>query len=316
MKAMTYNQFGSVDVLQLADLPTPQPAAGEVLVAVRATSVNPIDNRVRGGLMGPLVKKTFPRVPGADIAGVVAAVGANVTGLAPGDAVFGAVDPFKGGSFSEYVNVPANQLAIKPAKLSFEDAATLPMTGLAALYSLRELGRVKKGDAVLIHGASGAVGLFAIQLAKRFGAHVTAVASGPGLQLVRDFGADVAIDYRTDASRGQSFDRLFDVILDNSGAMPFAKGKRFLKSDGRLIEPQPTIPKVIGSKLANLVRSKKHLTLITVPKRADLEALREMVVAGELAPTIARRYRFEESKDAFSEMERGGVVGKLVVAVP
>lgn len=313
MKALAYDKFGGVDVLHAADLPAPRVAKGQVLVAVHATSINVIDSRVRNGAMGPLVNKKFPKVPGADIAGIVTEIGSGVTGLKVGDAVYGAADPMKGGAFAEFVSVPAIQLARKPETLSFEQAAAVPIAALAALLSLRDLGMVKPGAKVLIHGASGAVGLFAIALAKQMGAHVTAVAGTGGIPAVRDAGADVVIDYR--AQDGQTFATAFDVILNASGHMPYAKAMRYLTSKGRLIEPSPSIPVVIGSTIANLFRRRKHKALITIPRRADLEALSAMIAAGTLRPTIAKVYAFAEAKQAFAAMERGGTVGKLVVAI-
>ncbi len=226
MKAVIYDRFGPADVFRLADVTPPVPAKGRVLVTVRATTVNVIDSRVRDGLMGPLVNKKFPKTPGADVAGVVAAVGPGVTAFEVGDEVFGAADPFKGGAFAESVAIPQGQLAPKPAGLSFEQAACLPVAGIAALTSLRDLGRVKSGDAVLIHGASGSVGLFAVQIAKQFGAKVTAVTGPGGLAAVRGFGADVVIDYRTQA--GATFAGPFDVIVNASGKLPFPLGRQLL----------------------------------------------------------------------------------------
>lgn len=313
MKAIAYDKFGPVEVLHAAELPKPTAAKGQVVVAVRASSINVIDNRVRNGLMGPLVSKKFPKVPGADVAGVVTEVGPGVTGVKAGDAVFGAVDPMKGGAFAEFVGLAARQLAPKPASLSFEEAATLPIAGLAALISLRDLGKLKAGAKVLIHGASGAVGLFAIQIAKHMGAHVTAIAGTSGIAAVKDAGADVAIDYRK--QDGQRFDMMFDLILNASGQMPYAKAKHHLMAGGTLIEPSPTIPMVIGSTIANLFRSRKHKTLITIPRRADLEALSGMIAAGVLKPTVARVYPIADAKQAFAAMEKGGTVGKLIVTM-
>jgi 2-desacetyl-2-hydroxyethyl bacteriochlorophyllide A dehydrogenase len=313
MKALTYDHFGNADALHVSDLPKPVPGKNEVVIAVRATSVNVIDNRVRQGTMGPLVNKKFPKVPGSDVAGVVTEVGADVGDFKVGDAVFGAVDPFKGGAASEYVKVPASQLAMKPKALSFEEAASLPIAGLAALYSLRDLGKVSAGSKVLIHGASGAVGLFAIQIAKASGAHVTAVAGTSGLAAVKDMGADIAIDYKKQDAT--AFPSTFDVIINASGKFPFSAGKKFLTADGRLIEPSPTIPVFIGSKIANLFRRKKHLVLQTFPKRQDLDHLSKLIETGALRTTIARRFGFAEAAEAFATQEKGGVVGKLIVSM-
>ena len=314
MKAIVYDQFGPVETLHAAELPTPTAGKGQVVVNMQASSVNVIDSRVRKGLMGPLVNKRFPKIPGADIAGTIVEVGPGVTTLKVGDAVFGAVDPMKGGAFAEFVALRADQLAPKPTALSFEEAAALPIAGLAALLSIRDLVRTKAGARVLIHGASGAVGLFAAQIAKRMGAHVTAVAGTGGIAAVRLAGADEVIDYRK--QDGQTFAGTFDVILNASGQMPYAKARRFLAAGGTLIEPSPTIPLVIGSTLANLLRSRKHKTLITSPRRPDLETLSAMASRGDLKPTIALTYPLDAAKEAFAATEKGGVVGKVIVTIP
>jgi NADPH:quinone reductase-like Zn-dependent oxidoreductase len=313
MKALSYDTFGGVDVLHMAELPIPQPRKGQVLVAVRATSLNLIDARVRKGLMGVLVNRRFPKVPGADVAGIVAAVGPGVTAFKVGDAVFGAVNPFTGGSLSEYVAVPDSQLAVKPSGLSYEEAASLPIAGLAALQAMRQLGQVGAGSRVLIHGASGPVGLFAVQIAKRLGAHVTAVAGTQGLTAVRKAGADVLVDFRT--QDGQHFETKFDVILNASGAMPFAHARRFLVATGRHVEPSPTVPLFIGSKLANLFRPMKHLALAVSPNRADLEEMAGLAERRQIVPVIAKRFAFPDAKHAFEALDRGGHVGKLVVSI-
>jgi NADPH:quinone reductase-like Zn-dependent oxidoreductase len=314
MKALAYNTFGSLDVLHIAELPVPQPRRGQLLVAVRATSLNLIDARVRKGTMGVLVNKRFPKIPGADVAGIVAAVGADVGTFKVGDAVFGAVNPFVGGSLSEYVAVPAARLALKPAGLSFEEAASLPIAGLAALQALRDLGQAGTGSRVLIHGASGPVGLFAVQIAKHLGAHVTAVVAGAhGVAAVARAGADKVLDSRM--PDGQAFGHPFDIILNASGAMPFAEAKRWLVPNGRHIEPSPTVPLFIGSKLANLVRSKKHLALAVSPNRADLELLAQLAEQRRVVPVIAQRFAFPDAKRAFGALDQGGNVGKLVVSI-
>lgn len=313
MKAVIYDQFGPIDVFRLADLTPPLPAKGQVLVSVRATTVNVIDSRIRNGLMVPLVSKRFPKTPGADVAGVVAAVGLGATAFKVGDEVFGAADPFKGGAFAESIVIPESQLSRMPYGLSFEQAACLPVAGIAALTSLRNLGKVKAKDEVLIHGASGAVGLFAVQIAKKFGAMVTAVTGTGGLATVRSFGADVIMDYR--AKDGGTFAGPFDVIVNASGKLPFALGRRFLKPSGRLIEPSPSIPIVIGSTLANPFRGQKHLPLMAAIQRVDLETLARMVAENTLRTTVSSTYPLTEFRAAFNQMEKGGTVGKVVVTM-
>lgn len=269
MRCICYDRFGTVAELHESEIAEPSLGPRSVLVEVMATSINVIDYRVRNGSLVPLVNKRFPKIPGADFAGVVKAVGKRVRSLKPGDLVYGATDPFKGGTFAEFVLVPEDQVARKPPTLSFEEAASVPVTSLAALISLRDLGQSKRGDELLIHGASGAFGLAALQLASKFGVEVTAVVSPSGVELGRSLGAKRIIDYKNeDAS---SFDRQFDIIINASGKFPFDRAKKFLKPQGRFIEPSPTIPIFIGSKLANLFRSRKHLMLQTMARRRDLD---------------------------------------------
>lgn len=310
MKALQYDTFGSAEVFHFADAPAPVAGAGEVVVGVVARSINLIDIRVRSGMMGPLVNRRFPKVPGADFAGTVLEVGRGVTDFKPGDRVFGAANPFVGGSFAEQLAVPVKQIAHMPDGLDLADAAALPIAGLAALVSIRDLGRVTGGSRILVHGATGPVGLAAVQIAKSLGAHVTAVA-GAGLEAAMGLGADVGLDYRT-AQPIPSASR-FGVILNASGKMPFAVGRPYLAAKGVLIEPSPTIPIFIGSKLANLFRLQKHLVLAVQPRRQDLDQLAAMVSAGELKPIIAATYRFDDAVAAFGQVEAGGVVGKVVV---
>lgn len=310
MKAIAYDRFGGSEVMHIAELPAPVAGDHDVVVAVEARSINLIDVRVRSGMMGPLVNKRFPKVPGADFAGTVVSVGGGVNSVKPGDRVFGAADPFKGGSFAERVSVPATQVAPMPAGLTAADAAVLPIAGLAALFSMRDLGKVEAGQKVLVHGATGPVGHNAVQLAKLMGAQVTAV-GGAGLETAQQLGADAVIDYRTGA--GVPANSRFDVILNASGKMPFAIGKAHLTPRGRLIEPSPTIPVFIGSKLGNLLRSQKHLVLTTQPRSADLAYLGKLVVDGKLKPVIANTFNFNDALAAFAMVERGGAVGKVLV---
>lgn len=311
MKALTYHQFGNAEVLNIEDVPEPKVTDGGVLVSFRASTVNVIDYRARNGSLAPFVNNKFPKIPGTDIAGIVTAVGRDVQRFKVGDAVFGATDPFKGGAFAEVVALPESALAVKPEMLSFNEVATLPITGLAALQSLRDLGKIKSGALVLIYGSSGAMGLFTIQLAKYFDAHVTAVCGTQGVSLSKSMGADIVLDYKADSI---VFDRKFDIILNLSGNFPFDRAYQYLKPDGRCVEPSPTIPKFLGSKILNLFRSKKHLMLQTKVTPDDLALLASLVVNGRLKVTIAKVYPLMAAKQAFIDMEKGGVVGKIVVS--
>ena len=313
MKALAYRQFGSAEVLNIEnDLPEPTPADDEIVVEVKATSINVIDYRVRNGVLWPLADKKFPKIPGADAAGRVVAVGSRVQQLRMGDLVVGMTNPFQGGTFAERVAVKASCAARIPDGVEIEQAACLPIAGLAALLSIRDLGKVRNGCRVLINGASGATGLFAIQIAKKLGAHVTAVCGTKGIDSCRALGADVAIDYKREKLAPTT---PFDVLLEYSSAMPFKVGRTYLSKNGLFIDASPTIPRFIGSILTNPFRSQKHLMLQTAATTANLEYLLQLVQSGELKVTIADRYPLAESRRAFSQMEAGGTVGKIVIRV-
>ena len=311
MRAITYDRFGPLNVLRASVTAEPRPGNREVLVGVRACSLNVIDIRTRNGTMGPLVSKRFPKIPCSDVAGIVSACGLGVSVCKVGDRVFGAADPLKGGMLAEQALVPENQLALMPDCLSFEEAAATPIAALAALYSLRELGSLKDGQDVLVHGASGPVGLYAIQLAKLAGGVVTAVASANGVRLAQEFKADRVLDYQ----KNERIEGPYDIVINASGKMPYAKGRKLLKPRGRLIEPSPDIPTFIGSMLANLVRSRRHLMLTTVPRRKDLLYIGELLSTGRLKTTIAKVFPFDQAIEAFAAMERGGNLGKIVIQV-
>lgn len=309
MKAVMFDRFGGVETLALRDTPDPAPAAGEIVVETRAISLNLIDSKVRSGAMGPLVSKKFPKTTGADFAGIVSAVGERAGGLKVGDAVFGAVDPLRGGAYAERVSAPASAVAKKPESLSFETAAAIPIAGLAALYSIRDLGKARPGAKALIHGASGGVGLYAVAIAKALGMHVTAVA-GAGGEIVREAKADVVVDYRR---KGELPPGPYDIILNASGKLPFSLARSQLAPRGVLVEPSPTIPVFIGSKIANLFRGRKHAVLQTVPRTADLEELARLAASGAITPRVANTFSFSEFMEAYRMLESGGVVGKIVV---
>jgi len=310
MKALTYRQFGGPDRLRVEDLPEPVPQEDGVVLAMAASSLNVIDIRSLKGLMAPFVDRKFPKIPGTDIAGIVTATGSRASRFKIGDRVFGATNAFKGGAFAEYVAVPQSALTLIPDFMTVQEAAALPTTGLAALYALRDLGRVKPNDRVLIYGSSGAAGLFAIQIAKALGAATTTVSGTAGVAASKAMGADEAIDYKSGsvAPSGK-----FDVIVDFSSHFPFAAARRYLKDAGRFIEASPSIPKFIGSLLANPFRKQKHLMLQTVARGADLDELVSLVKRGKLRVTIARSFPIQEAKQAFIDHDRGGVVGKIAI---
>ncbi len=323
MKAMIYTEYGSPDVLRLADVPKPTPKAGEVLVKVHAAAVNNADIRLLRakpflvrlsglGVFGP----KHP-ILGADIAGRVEAVGSGVVGLMPGDAVCGDISNVGRGGFAEYVAVPEAALTAIPAALSFEDAAALPLAGVTALQALRDKAQVKPGERVAINGASGGVGTFAVQIAHALGAEVTAIASASKLSMLRELGADRVVDYATEDFTARAGH--YDVILGINGYHPLKDYLRALKPGGRYVMVGGSDAQLFEALLlAPLMRKPdgKHLmSLNGKPSPADLVDLLAMVERGEVKPVIERCVPLAELADALRVLDAGHGRGKLVVTV-
>ena len=311
MRKWVYRQFGAPEVLRLENVGEPAAPARGVVVALKAGALNVLDTRSRRGLMFPFVDRKFPKTPGIDVAGIVVSAGPGAT-LKPGERVFGAGSAFKGGAFAERVALPEAALAKIPDGLDFDAAATLPTTGLAALLAVRDLAQVTSGQRVLVHGGSGAAGLAAIQLARRASAQVTSVSGAEGCAAAREAGADVALDYRL----RPKLEGPFDAIFNFSGALPYARATALLTPAGRFVEASPTIPKFLGSLLANPLRARKHLMLQTTATTARLQELAALVAQGAVKTQVAAVYGFEDLPRAYADFERGGAVGKVVVRGP
>jgi NADPH:quinone reductase-like Zn-dependent oxidoreductase len=322
MKAVVHNTYGSPDVLELEQIDKPEPADDEVLVRVRAASVNPADwytltgpfvARVPNGLRRPKDNRL-----GVDYAGEVEAVGANVTHFRPGDEVFGG----RTGAFAEYVCAREDRGVVpKPANVTFEEAAAVPIAALTALQGLRDKGQVQAGQSVLINGASGGVGTFAVQIAKALGAEVTGVCSTRNVDIVRSIGADHVIDYtKEDFTRS---DGRYDLILDVAGSKSWSELKRVLEPDGRLvIVGAPKSKGILGPlahimklRLASVLGSRKAVFFISKVNKADMQTLRELLESGEVKPVVDRRYDLGEIADAFRYLGDGHAQGKIVVTV-
>ena len=320
MKAIVYTKYGSSDVLQFKEVEKPAPKDGEVLVKIYAASANPLDwHFMRGSpffarLGAGLFKPKDPRL-GADFAGRVEAVGTNVTQFQPGDEVFGS----HVGSFAEYASVPEDRLALKPANLSFEEAAAIPVAAVTALQGLRDKGQIQSGQRVLVNGASGGVGTFAVQIARAIGAEVTGVCSTRNQDMVRSIGAAHVIDYtQVDFTRnGQHYDLIYDAV-----------GNRSISDYRRALTPQGTCAIAGFSSMSRLfqhmilgpLRSKtggKKVGLMEIAKinHKDLVYLKELVEAGKVVPVIDRRYPLRETSEAIQYLEKGHAQGKVVITV-
>jgi NADPH:quinone reductase-like Zn-dependent oxidoreductase len=310
MKTVTYSRFGSPDVLTLSDVAPPSPRGGHLVVRVLAVSINPLDGKLRRGDARLLSGTKFPKTPGLDFAGVVEQVGQGVTGFQVGDDVFGGLGSFKAGYLSERISVPARVVAKMPKSLDHVGAAALAVVGLAAQTAV-DAARVKAGDHVLINGASGGLGPYAIQLAKRAGAHVTAVSGTDGVALARELGADSVVDYRREAITASG--RTFDAVLELSARLPFSAARVLLKPSGVYVDFEPGPAKLASAALQNPFRSRQHRFVITRSSTAALEALGRHVDAGALRPGPTRVFEFSDYRRAFEQAEKGGSVGKVVV---
>ena len=328
MKAFVLSSYGSSDHLDLTAVDTPVPAADEVLVRVRATSVNPYDwHHIRGE---PRVARMMPgtlglrapklRILGGDMAGQVEAVGADVTEFRPGDDVFALLEQ---GGFAEYVSVPERLLARKPGNLSYEQAAAVPMAATTALLGLRDVARIEPGQKVLVNGASGGVGTFAVQIARALGARVDAVCSLPNADLARSIGADDVIDYTSqDFTRSG---RRYDVLLDIAGSRPVFACRRVLAPRGTLVligGPagrwlQPAGHMFSALAMAPLVSQRIAMadTVSCTAKKQILMTLTTLIEDGKVTPVISRRYPFHDIQEAVRYQEQGHAAGKVVVTI-
>lgn len=325
MKAVVFTRYGSPDVLRLTEIEKPVPNDNEVLIRMQAASANAADWHLMRG--APFLARlefglTRPKhtILGADIAGVVEAVGRGVTQFKPGDEVFGDLSAREFGAYAEYVAAPESAVAPKPANLSFEEAAAVPLAAVTALQGLRDKGQIQAGQKVLINGASGGVGTFAVQIARAFGAEVTGVCSTAKLDTTRAIGADHVIDYtQQDFTRsGQQYDLIFDVAASHSASAY----RRALRPGGRcVVAGFSTLGHMLGQivflgGLMSLAGSRKIGSMGTArPNQQDLFVLKDLLESGQIAPVIDRRYPLSETADAIRYLEEGHARGKIVIVV-
>ena len=319
MKAIIQDRYGSAEILEAQDINTPEIADGEVLVRVHAASIHIGDWVLMTGVpyvmrLGTGLTRPKNRVPGTDIAGTVEAIGAQVQSLRPGDEVFG----WCTGAFAEYASAPEDQLVRKPSNLTFEQAAAVGVSATTALQLLRDDGKVEPGQKVLINGASGGVGTFAVQIAKAFGAEVTGVCSTRNVDTVRSIGADHVIDYTREDFR-QGAER-YDLILDNVGDHSMADTRRALTPTGMLISnggghAGGKLGRVIRNALASMVVRQQARPSVKNNNRADLVALKELVEAGTVTPVIGGTYALGQTAEAIGQVAGGHARGTLVIGM-
>ena len=325
MKTIVQDEYGSPEVLQLRDIGKPEIEDNEVLVHVHAAGVNPGDWAIMSGLpyiARPVygLRKPKNAVRGTDVAGTVEAVGTGVRRLQPGDEVFGLCSGL-GGAFAEYASVSEDALALKPTNLSFEQAAAVPTAGLVALQALRDHGGVRAGQKVLINGASGGIGTFAVQIAKALGAEVTGVCSTRNVDLVRSIGADHVIDYTWEDFTQK--DQRYDFILDNVANHSLSDLRRALTPTGTLVPNGGGFDnhwfasggRVISAHVLNRFVSHRLRPFLVSPKFEDLLVLKEMIEAGKMTPVIERTYPLSETSQAIGHVGEGHARGKVVITL-
>jgi NADPH:quinone reductase-like Zn-dependent oxidoreductase len=299
MKKVTYNRFGGTEVLQLTEAPMPE---GEIIVKVKAVSINPLDWKLWQGEMKLMGGRKFPKSVGIDFSGIVEQGHGK---FRKGDEVFGIASLFKGGALAEYVAVKATDITHKPAAITFEEAASLPVAGSAALQIFNTLLKIQPGMQVLINGAGGGIGPIAIQLAKKAGAIVTAVVGPAAFDLVSTLGSDVVINYQQE--NVLTGGKTYDAVIDLSGKMTYKEAKAILKKKGIYVNTSPGFKEIIGS----LFSGGRSKPLLLKPSPAYLENLAK----SGLHVTISKRCNFHEFKKAYDEVKKGGVVGKAVIVV-
>jgi NADPH:quinone reductase-like Zn-dependent oxidoreductase len=318
MRAIVINGYGTSEHLMLTELEDPRPAPNEVLIRVRAAGVNPVDWKIRSGMLRLVLRLKFPFVPGFDISGDVAAVGSAVTRFKQGDPVYAMLAPPRGGGYAELALAPESAVARKASSLTYVEAASIPVAAVTALQALRDLGGLRPGRSVLINGASGGVGTFAVQIAKALGARVTGVCGPSNVELVKNLGADQVLDYTRDDFTART--EIHDVILDAVAKSSFRKCRKILSPTGTYITTLPNLDVlfrgvVLQPLLSLLAQRQRAKTVFAKARSADLEFLSGLADQGKLKPVIDRILPLDQARAAhdYSESERAR--GKIVLEI-
>ncbi|SDQ98341.1 NADPH:quinone reductase [Chryseobacterium soldanellicola] len=313
MKAIAYQQFGTTEVLQMLEQPKPAITSDQVLVKIKAFSINPMDWKIRKGEMKLMSGSRFPKNTGADFAGIIEKTGSSATGHSVGDKVFGVVkNLMKEGASAEYVAVPASLIWKKPEALSFAQAASLPVVGTAAVTAVEKMGKVNPESRILINGATGGFGMILLQLLKQRGAHITAVTSTKGAEYAKKWEAAEVIDYTKGHMLSQK--NTYDIVVDLSGKMGYTTAKKMMKPKSIFINPTPQPVEIPLALLANLFTSKKHIVLLSNSESRYTEVLLDAVSKG-LDIVINTVFPFTQFREAYQYAEQGGYVGKVVMEI-
>ncbi|HEX9956880.1 MAG TPA: NAD(P)-dependent alcohol dehydrogenase [Fibrella sp.] len=312
MKAAIINEYGDSDKLQIQDVPKPKIDTHDVLIRVHAAGINPVDTKVRQGAMHKILAILFPKILGAECAGVVEEVGLMITDLQPGDRVVASLGTF-GDGYAEYAVAKDKNVVKLPDDIDFIQAAAMPVAAGTALQALRDKGHLRPFDRVLINGASGGVGTFAVQIAKILGAHVTAVCSADSAPMVRHLGADQVIDYHT-TDFTKLADDIFEVVFDAVGKSSFDECRNILTAEGTYVTTVPSPKHVLEEVVSAFEKQKSELIMFNFTKE-DMNWLLKQVSEGKLVPVIDRTYPLREVSTAHTYCETGHVKGKLVLTI-
>ncbi len=312
MKAIVYNQFGSTEVLQMVEQAKPTIKPDQVLVKLKAFSINPMDWKIRKGEMKLMSGSKFPKHIGTDFAGIVEQVGSEVSNLKKNDEVFGVVKNMKFGASAEYIAVTSSLVWKKPSRISFPQAASIPVVGIAAVTALEKMGSINAQTDILINGATGGFGMFLLQLLKKYQANVTAVSSTKGLEFAKRWGADRVIDYTKENVLSQK--ATYDIVIDLSGKVSYKIVKSILKPKGLFLNPTPKPIEIPTSFFNNLFTSKKHIVILSNASSGYIADLLNAVDNGAEIE-VNRVFPFTQYKEAYQYAERGGYVGKVVIEV-
>jgi len=313
MKAIAYQKFGNINELQTVEESKPVIQSTEVLVKVKAVSLNPMDWKIRKGEMKLMSGKKFPRHTGTDFAGIVEETGDAVTNFRKGDEVFGVVkNMMKDGALAEYIAVPSSLVWEKPAALSFAEAASVPVVGMAAVTALEKMGSITAQTKILVNGATGGFGMFLLQLLKQQGANVTAVTGTKGLGFATKWGAASVIDYTKDNVLAQQ--TRYDIIIDLSGKMGYAKARQIMKPEALFLNPTPKPVEIPRSFFKNLFTGKKHIIVLSAASAKRMERLLKAINAG-LQIEVTRVFPFSQYREAYQYAEQGGYIGKVAIEI-
>jgi NADPH:quinone reductase-like Zn-dependent oxidoreductase len=311
MKAIVYQKFGTTDVLQITEQPIPAIKKDEVLVKVKAFSINPMDWKISKGEMKLMSGSKFPKHTGADFAGIVEEVGSAITNLKKGDNVFGVVkNLMKEGASAEYVAVPASLIWKKPADISFAQAASIPVVGTAALTALEKMGTITAHTKVLVNGATGGFGMFLLQLLTGHGANVTAVTSANGAGFAKKWGANIVVDYTKENVLYNK--EAYDIVIDLSGKMGYKNARQIMKPKSRFLNPTPEPIEIPTSLINNLITGKKHVVILSKPSAKYTDALLK-AIPNWIDIEINRTFPLDRYKEAYQYAEHGGYAGKVAV---